>query len=159
VRRTRVRCDRAGFAAARDQLLLAPCDLSGEEFFFVTDEPGHRPRFFAGTPARRNGGLIRESVAVARGRAAEFTYADDLSSAEVTPPPPFRGSATFAAAGRTGELTGDLRAQWPGIKRLTLTPREGFLGHGNLVDCGRPNRANRLAPDRLAALTIGAGSR
>jgi hypothetical protein len=77
--------------------------------------------FFASTSESR--GQMRVSrAAFAQAPERTFTYAPGLSSATVSPPPPFEGTATFQRnPDHSTSWKGNLRVSLPGAPRLPLT--------------------------------------
>jgi len=77
--------------------------------------------FLAGT-SERHGALRINRSALAEGKPATFDVLDDLSSATVSPPKPFAGTATFKrnADGST-EWFGTLSVALPGVESTALT--------------------------------------
>jgi hypothetical protein len=72
--------------------------------------------------------------------ASAFTWAPNLGSATLAPPPPFSGSAGFTRLGdgRT-EWRGDLTGAFPGVPRVPLADDDGFgtFVHGTCRQHGR----------------------
>jgi hypothetical protein len=77
--------------------------------------------FIAGTSERHGALRIRRS-ALAEGKPVSFDVLEDLSSATVSPPKPFAGTATFKrnADGST-EWVGTLSVALPGVESTALT--------------------------------------
>lgn len=98
--------------------------------------------------------IIRDAFAV--GDDASFTPAGDLSTASVSPPAPFRGTADYEA----GRLLGDLRVPFLGVRQpVDLTPARAVLQRereGGSTGCDQGRAGNRLLPSRAPPLRFGA---
>lgn len=118
-------------------VLLAASRPTREASFGATAEPPSDAPQAAASPAARADGLgsyrfdgstleQRSGVEIARsaaatGPAGDFIFDSTLSSATVTPPPPFSGSATFQRnPGGSAGWTGSLSVSLPGLPRVRL---------------------------------------
>ncbi len=79
-------------------------------------------RFFIAGTSERQGALRISRSALVEGKPASFEVSGDLSSATVSPPKPFAGTASFQrnADGST-EWSGTLSVDLPGIESTALT--------------------------------------
>jgi hypothetical protein len=89
--------------------------------FFAANERGGRAGFVAETE-QTVGSLGVFRGVIVRASPATFAFDNALSSAGVTPPPPFSGSGSFQR-GPTGakSLTGSLAVSFPGAPNVPLT--------------------------------------
>lgn len=75
--------------------------------------------------------IFRAAVALAKSPRSAFTLDNALTSARVSPPPPFSGSGTYAAAADgTRTWQGPLAVDFPGARHFPLTgsPLEAVVG-------------------------------
>ncbi|MGV1047047.1 MAG: hypothetical protein ACOYD4_00775 [Solirubrobacterales bacterium] len=79
------------------------------------------PDLFVALTGERSEGMLILRFVLAKGPKSDFTYDSALSSATVTPPPPFSGSGSFlrGADGSTS-WTGSLSAPVPGLGQVSL---------------------------------------
>jgi hypothetical protein len=79
-------------------------------------------RFFIAGTSERQGALRISRSALVEGKPASFVVLEDLSSATISPPKPFAGSASFKrnADGST-EWSGALGVALPGVESIALT--------------------------------------
>jgi len=82
----------------------------------------HGSTGFSASSSERRGQIRVDRFAFVESPERAFTYAPELSSATVSPPPPFQGMATFQRNpdGSTS-WKGDLRVSLPGAPYLALT--------------------------------------
>lgn len=96
--------------------------LARTVFGAVTLGFGLRITLFVGVSQASEGSIavVREALAIAR--PSSFLVDDTLSSASVSPPPPFSGSGSFQHnADGTTSWTGSLAASFPGAPDVPLT--------------------------------------
>jgi hypothetical protein len=78
-------------------------------------------RFFIAGTSEREGALSIKRSALAEGKPTSFSASEDLSSATVSPPEPFTGTASFKRnVGGSTEWFGTLSVALPGIESVAL---------------------------------------
>lgn len=105
--------------------------------FIVTLPPGNnsKPQFYADMIENLGDGLRAFKNVKLRAPVSTFTYANDLTSATLTPPAPFAGTGSFTGTGpnnfKTGPLTGDLTVSFLGTPDVAMTPANTDLARTN----------------------------
>ncbi len=117
----------------RSTTLVADSKAALARVLFAAQVRGDgRPRFLAVDQASEGGlGIVR--LAYARGGATAFSFDDVLSSATVSPPPPFDGVADLRRGPRNEKSwSGSLAASFLGAPHLSLTgsPFGAWLSQG-----------------------------
>jgi hypothetical protein len=109
-------------APARSAILSALNRRNGVSFEATTTSTGIAFSAFSAEPL--GVGMIVSRSAYAFAPAASFAFDNLLSSARVTPPPPFSGSAGYQLARdpRLGEWAGNLRVAFPGASTALAGP-------------------------------------
>ncbi|MGB2852447.1 MAG: hypothetical protein WBC01_12360 [Solirubrobacterales bacterium] len=136
VRIARQGCGRTGERRRPPPVLLVACRRNS--LFGARQFPRGRTDFAAIDFGKIHRGLLSVTFALVSGSAERFTYADDLGSASVEPPRPFRGVGNFSRDSGAGRIVGDLRASFPATKRIRFTPASGRLVRRKGVDCESP---------------------
>jgi hypothetical protein len=83
---------------------------------------GKKATFFAGTEAIVGGVSLFHFAMAAKAPAKDIKVSDALTSARLSPPPPFKGTATYRATpDGTKSWAGSLTVNFPGAPRYPLT--------------------------------------
>jgi hypothetical protein len=87
----------------------------------VQNRPHGRASVIATTETRHEGVEIEKTLELGASPSA-FRWSTDMKHATLTPPPPFSGTATYAAfGGRVTHWEGNLRVEYPGWSQIPLT--------------------------------------